>query len=192
MSEPSWEELQRLWTSLPPQAAPVAKELLHMRTMRMWMLVGAAGEVLTALAGFAAGIWFIARGGAFFALMGAATIAFTAVVSALSIWARMQRRARLDDAVAQAVADAVRSARTGVRMAAATIFGICAGMGFTAILALGRGLLARDVVNAGGYIAIGIVELWLMLWLLFAFLYYRKRSADLARLESIAASLADD
>ena len=31
-----------------------------------------------------------------------------------------------------------------------------------------------------------------MLWLLFAFLYYRKRSADLARLESIAASLADD
>ena len=192
MSEPSWEELQRLWTSLPPQAAPDAKELLHMRTMRMWMLVGAAGEVLTALAGFAAGIWFITRGGAFFALMGAATIAFTTVVSALSIWARMQPRARLDDAVAQAVADAVRSARTGVRMAAATIFGICAGMGFTAILALGRGLLARDVVNAGGYIAIGIVELWLMLWLLFAFLYYRKRSADLARLESIAASLEDD
>ena len=192
MSEPSWEELQRLWTSLPPEAAPVAKELRHMRTMRMWMLVGAAGEVLTALAGFAAGIWFIARGGAFFALMGAATIAFTTVVSALSIWARLQRRARLDDAVAQAAADAVRSARTGVRMAAATIFSICAGMGFTAILALGRGLLARDVVNAGGYIAIGIVELWLMLWLLFAFLYYRKRSADLARLESIAASLADD
>ena len=81
-----------------------------MRTMRMWMLVGAAAEVLTALAGFAAGIWFIARGGAFFALMGAATIAFTAVVSALSIWARMQPPARLDDAVAQAVADAVRSA----------------------------------------------------------------------------------
>ena len=90
MSEPSWEELQRLWTSLPPEAAPVAKELRHMRTMRVWMLVGAAVEVLTALAGFAAGIWFIARGGAFFALMGAATIAFTAVVSALSIWARMQ------------------------------------------------------------------------------------------------------
>ena len=78
------------------------------------------------------------------------------------------------------------------RMAAATIFGICAGMGFTATLALGRGLLARDVVNAGGYIAIGIVELWLMLWMLLAFPYYRKRSADLARLESIAASLADD
>jgi hypothetical protein len=61
-------------------------------------------------------------------------------------------------------------------------------MVFTAVMALARGLLTTDA-TLGGYVAIGVVQLMLAAWLVFAFVYYQRRSADVAKLDAIADSL---
>jgi hypothetical protein len=188
MNEERWDELQRLWTSMPAGASPVARELERMRKQRVWWLIGTVIEIAVATAGIAVGVWALTRGHLLGVSTGASTIVFTLVVSALSVRARKVPRARLEDPVAQAVADSVRYARRSVQLAAATIWAVGAGIGFAAAICIVRGLLGPDA-TAAGYIVIGIVNTALMLWLFLAFAYYRKRSTDLARLEAIANSL---
>jgi hypothetical protein len=188
MNDNEWNELQRLWKSLPPQAAPVAAELERLRRRRGWSTLGTAAEALIALAGLGMALWLLTQGGAFFVVAGAATIVFVAVVCALSAWARMAPRPNAADPVAQAVAAARRHALLGVRFAAATIWAIVAALVFSAVMAFGRGLLTTDAQLAG-FIALGAVQLMLAVWLACAFWYYGTRSAALAKLDAIAAEL---
>ena len=55
-------------------------------------------------------------------------------------------------------------------------------------MAFGRGLLTTEPKLAG-FVAMGAVQLMLATWLALAFRHYRKRSADLARLDALAAEL---
>ena len=188
MNDNEWNELQRLWTSLPPQAAPVTAELERLRRRRGWSAVGIGVETLLALAGLAVAIWLLTQGGAFFVVVGVATIVFVAAVCALSAWARMAPRPNAADPVARAVAVARRQALLGVRFAAATIWAIVAALVFSAVMAFGRGLLTTEAQLAG-FVALGAAQLVLAVWLACAFWYYGARSAALARLDAIAAEL---
>jgi hypothetical protein len=194
MKHHDWNELQKLWTSLPEHADPVGRELERIRKFRPWWIVSSVVEILIAAAGIAFGGWLLARGDALGLAVGAVTILYTVAVSWLSLRARRVARVRLDDPVTQAVADAVRNARLSVRLAAAMIFAMSCAMAFTAMIAITVGLLAPPpppppAAAGAGYVVIGAANLILAAWLLFAFLYYRRRSADLARLEAVAASL---
>ena len=194
MKHHDWNELQKLWTSLPEHAEPVGRELERIRKFRPWWIVSSVVEILIAAAGIAFGGWLLARGDALELAVGAATILYTVAICWLSLRARRVARVRLDDPVTQAVADAVRNARLSVRLAAATIFAMSCAMAFTAVIAITVGLLAPPpppppAAAGAGYVVIGAANLILAAWLLFAFLYYRRRSADLARLEAVAASL---
>jgi hypothetical protein len=188
MNDSEWIELQRLWKSSPPQAGPVIAELERLRRGRRWVVVGIVIEVIVALAGLSLAGWMLTRGGAFFAVTGIATCVFVAAACVLSLWARRAPRPKPEEAVGRAVAIARHHAFVGVRLAAATIWALVAGLVFAAVMALARGLLTTDA-TLGGYTALGAVQLMLAVWLAFAFHYYQTRSAALAKLDAIAADL---
>jgi hypothetical protein len=124
-------------------------------------------------------------------ITGAAAIAFTLGAAGLSYWARQVRAVPADDPVNQALALAIRRARIGVRLAVAMMWGVCGGLLFTALVTLVRayGPPASGEAIHSIAMVIGFTQLWLALCLAGAILYRRKREADLARLEALAASL---
>ncbi len=190
MNDREWNELQQLWKSGPAQAAPVATELERLGRGRRWAAVGIAVEALMAVAGFALSVWMVTRGGAFLVVAGVTAGLFTAATCALSVWARTVPRPNLDDPIGRAVAVARRSVFVSVRVAAATIWALVVGQVFAAVMAFARALLTTEA-NLAGYVAIGGVQLMLATWLAFAFRHYQKRSADLAKLDAIAAQLQE-
>jgi hypothetical protein len=193
MSDQDWRDLEKLWQALPAKAAPAADELRRLQKWRWASIALIAGEATLSLVGLAGSIWLLTRGDAFALVLGVATIGLLFVAAGLSIWARSIAPARLDDPVAQALALAVRRARVGVRLALATQWAVCGGMVFTAIATLTPGFigtLGHEDAYVGS-LAIGITQLWLALSLAGALIYHRKRAADLARLEALAASLSD-
>jgi hypothetical protein len=188
-----WNDLERLWQSLPPQAAPAADELrrLHRWRWASYALIG--GDILMTLIGSAVGVWLLTRANAFMVLLGVATIVIVIVSAALSWWARSITQVRVDDPVAQALAVAVRRARIGVRLAVATQWAICMGLLFTALVTFGRSFGTAHTVAATnmGFMAVALTQIWMAGALAATILYHRKRTADLARLEALQASLAD-
>lgn len=188
MNESEWNELQRLWNSSPERAEPVVVELERLRRRRRWLVAGVAVESGIALVGLAVGVALVANGGVFFVVSGVATCAFVALVCALSLWVWRLPQPRPEDAVEHAVAVARQHARVGVRHAASMIWATVAGIVFAAAMSLARGLFTTEA-SLGGYVAIGGVLLMLAAWLAFAFRYYQTRSAALARLDAIAASM---
>jgi hypothetical protein len=185
-----WNELERLWRSLPPKAAPAAEELQRLRRWRWGSLALIVGDGVMTIVGLIAGAWLLTRGGHFAVLLGMATIAMVVVAAGLSWWARSIHQVRLDDPVAQAVAVAVRRARIGVRLAVATQWAVCMGLAFTAFVTLVRALDARTDTGVG-FMAVAVTQIWMAVCLAGAILYHRKRTADLARLEALADSLKE-
>lgn len=189
MNESEWNDLQQMWRSAPQQAQPVKQELERFRRRRKWLPVDLIVQSLMTLVGLGMGIALIARGGTYFVLAGSATCMFVGTVCALSLWAWLTApQPRPEDAVSHAVAVACQHARVAVHQAAATIWALIAGLVFTAAMAFARGFFGAEA-TLGGYIVIGSVQLVLAAWFGLAFRYYRARSADLARLEAIAAAL---
>jgi len=188
-----WNDLEKLWQSLPPKAAPAAEELRRLHRWRWASHALLGGEILMTLIGLAAGIWLLTRTSTFNVVLGVVTIIIVIVAAGLSWWARSIERVRLDDPVAQAVAVAVRRARIGVRLAIATQWAICAGLLFTAIVTFGRSMIGVvDVHNAAvGFMAVAVTQVWMALALAGTIFYHHKRTADLARLEALAASLGE-
>ena len=188
-----WNDLERLWQSLPPKAAPAAEELRRLHRWRWASLALIAGDVVMTLIGLAAGIWLLTRSNAFTILLGVATIVMVVAAAGLSWWARRIHQVRLDDPVAQAVAVAVQRAQVGVRLAVATQWAICMGLLFTALVTFGRsyGSVADAATINMGFMAVALTQLWMAVALAGTILYHRKRTADLARLEALAASLKD-
>jgi hypothetical protein len=188
MNEREWAELQQLWKGAPAPAEPVAIELRRLSRWRRWFVLEIVIEAVIAVAGVVAGVLMIVRGGSFLVIGGVATLVLVAAVCALSAWARSAHEPRPDDPIHRAVSVARHHAYVRARLAAATIWGIAVGMVFAAVMALARGLLTENA-TLGGYVAIGAVQLILAAWLACAFLYYQRRSADLAKLDAIADSL---
>jgi hypothetical protein len=188
MNEREWADLQGSWQSAPQQAEPVVSELARLRRWRKWRIVAGSCEALIALAGLGVGIVLIAAGEPFHIVAGIATCVFVATVCALSLSVWLTPQPRPDDAVSHAVAVARHNARTGVRYAAAMVWGAVVGMLFTAAMALARAFLTTEA-TLDGYVAIGGVQLMLAAWLAIGFRHYQGRSRALARLDAIAAEL---
>jgi hypothetical protein len=182
-----WNDLERLWQSLPAHAAPAIEELKRQRRWRWFTSLTASTEIVTAAAAVAMAVFILVRGDPVSIVIGVATLIFVAVVSAVSIWARSLQPVHADDPVMRTVEKAVRHARVGVRFAFATLWSVCASLVFLAVMAL-----AFDFEDnrGSGYVAIGIALVWVAVWLGGAILYLRKRTADLAQLEALKASLA--
>ena len=188
MNESEWNDLQRVWKSSPQQAEPVTKELERFRRGRKWLPVNLVVQAIIALAGLGVGVGLVARGGTFHVVAGSATCAFVAIVCALTLWAWLTApQPRPEDAVRHAVAVARQHARVTVQQATAMIWALVAGLVFAAAMALARGFFGE--ATPGGYVVIGGIQLMLAAWFGVAFRYYRARSADLSRLEAIAAAL---
>lgn len=188
MNDVEWNELQRVWKSGPPPAAPVAAELERLGRGRRWAVAGIALEIAMALAGVAVGMALLTRAGAFHVVTGIATLMFVAVTCALSFWARRVPQSRADDPVSRALGAARRHAQVSVRLAAATIWALVGANVFSAAMLIARATLTADATLAG-YGAVGVIQLFIAAWLALAFRHYRKRSADLAKLEALAAEL---
>jgi hypothetical protein len=189
MNEREWHDIQRIWKSAPQQAEPITKELQRFQRRRKWLPFDLVVQAIIALVGFSVGVAMIARGGAFFVAAGSATCAFVTTVCALSLWAWLTAPlARPEDAVGHAVAVARQHARATVQQAAAMIWALIAGLVFAAAMAFARGFFGTEA-TLGGYVVIGGIQLMLAAWFGLAFRHYRARSADLARLEAIAAAL---
>lgn len=143
------------------------------------------------LIGLAAGVWLLSLQSTFAVLMGVATVVLVLIAAGLSWWARSIAQVRLDDPVAHAVALAVRRARIGVRLALATQWAVCFGLLFTALVTFGKsagGDIDSDSAHLG-FMAVALTQVWMAVCLAGTIVYQRKRSADLARLEALAASL---
>jgi hypothetical protein len=189
VNESEWSDLQRVWKSSPQHAAPVTRELERFRRHRKWLPLDLAVQSIITLVGLGIGVALIARGGMFFVVAGGATCTFVATVCALSLWTWVTvRQPRAEDAVGHAVAVARQHARVGVQQATAMIWALIAGLVFAAAMAFARGLFGAEA-TPGGYVVIGGIQLMLAAWFGLAFRHYRARSADLARLEAIAAAL---
>lgn len=192
MTTAEWNDLERLWQSLPAQAAPVVEELKRQQKWRWFSNVVVSSEIAIGVAGAAAGVWMLTRGDLPSVVIGVATLAFVAIVLAASIWARSIGRARAEDSVMLAVETAVRHARLGVRLAVATLWSVCASLVFLAVVAFVINVEADPGKQGSGYVAIGIALIWLAGWFGGTIFYLRKRTADLARLQALKASLAQE
>lgn len=189
MSGADWNELERAWQSLPAIAAPAVEELKRGRRWWWWSQVYLAGEIVTAIAGFAAAGWLLSRGGAYFAVMGLATVLFVAAASGASFWARSLAKVNFDDPVVQSVAAARRRVELGLRLARGTLWATCAALAYLAVFAAAINLFgdSRDLTR--GYVAIAVALGWVCVVLAGTLLYQTRRAADLERLKAIEASL---
>lgn len=189
MSGADWNELERAWQSLPAIAAPAVEELKRGRRWWWWSQVYLAGEIVTAIAGFAAAGWLLSRGGAYFVVMGLATVLFVAAASGASFWARSLAKVNFDDPVVQSVAAARRRVELGLRLARGTLWATCAALAYLAVFAAAINLFgdSRDLTR--GYVAIAVALGWVCVVLAGTLLYQTRRAADLERLKAIEASL---
>lgn len=194
MSGPDWNELERVWQSLPEDAAPVAVELKRMKQTRWLSIALMAGDAIMTLVGVAIGVWFILQGSAYLVVMGFAAVALALVAGGLSFWARQVAQVRADDPVQTAVALAIRRAQVGVRLAVAVMWSVVAGMLFVALAALMRatGGDVSPTVARTMLITIGLTLLWLVIALGVAMIYRDRRQADLTRLLAVKAGLQSE
>ena len=187
MSGTDWNELESLWSDLPEKAAPVVAELKRMRRWRWVSRAFVVGDVAMTLFGIGIGIWLIVRGDAFSLMFGSATIAFTGAAAGLSLWARWGGIQPAGAPVQDALNLAVSNARVGVRLAVATMWTVCLGLVFLAVLAAGRAWSRpADVWDSQGLlIAVGASLVWLAGVLAGAIIYYGQRRDTLAKLERL-------
>lgn len=192
MSGTDWQELERAWQSLPAAVTPAIEELKQGRRWQWWSYVYLASEFIVGLAGFAAGLWLLMRGDVFSIVIGVGTLAFTAVVSAVSIWSRSLSDVRHDDPVMQTVGAAIRRVEVGLRMARAYLWSICAALGYLAGLALVISFYGTAKHQEHGYIAMAVSLTWLCVVLVGTLIYQQRRSGDLARLKAIESALRQE
>ncbi|MDZ4870517.1 MAG: hypothetical protein SGI91_24590 [Alphaproteobacteria bacterium] len=182
-----WDDLERVWRSLPAKAAPAADELRRLARWRWLSTLVVWSEVATAIAGAAVGVWLLVQDDF---VLGVATLAFVAAVSWSSWWARSLAPAKADDPVMLAVELAVRRARIGTRLAFAILWSVAASLVFVAVFVL---LMDHAVPLGRSSLAIlGVVLIWLAVWTGGTLFYLLRRIRDLARLEALKASLVQE
>jgi hypothetical protein len=191
MSGTDWNELEALWRDLPEKAAPAVAELERMRRWRWVTRAFVVGDVVMTLAGLAIGVWLIGRGDAFSVLFGVATLFFTFAAAALSYWARFGKAPGVNAPVQAALDLAVKNALTGVRLAVASLWTVCIGLLFLAIVAFGRawGDPPEGPAVQGLLLAVGAALVWLAFVLAVTIVYFGQRRATLAKLEKLRDDL---
>jgi hypothetical protein len=191
MSEPGFEELQRLWQSPPPAIAPAQKIILSQRRRRWLSRLYLGSEVVVTLVGIPLAIWIALQPRNL--LMGLGLLAVILFAAGASAWARSVRIARVEDPLLASIDQGVRRARIGVRLAYAGLWGLIGGMVFIGALALlWRSTPDLSVASARRMItALGILSLWLAFWLAATIPYLAHRSRELEQMKRARDALKE-
>jgi hypothetical protein len=187
MSGADWKELEMVWRGLPERAAPAVAELKRMRRWRWVSRVFVVGDVIMTLVGIGIGIWLIGHGDAFSITFGAATLIFTSAAAALSFWARWGKMQGAHASVQEALDLAVANALIGVKLSVASMWTVCLGLLFLAILAFGRvwGDPPDGPKVQALLLGVGVAQVWLALVLGVTIVYHGQRRTTLAKLEQL-------
>lgn len=194
MSEKDWADLERAWKTIPVEGAQALGVIKAQRRRDGLRRLYDITEIVIAVIAVPFSIWLMTIDRPLMLETGILCLVFTVAICGLSIWARAVPKPRADDAVATALAVAVRRARVGVRMGLATIWGVCVGLLLYSLYAFYLTLtpgIPNVPARAFG-IVFGIENAWLAFVLAIALLYHRSRARELARLEALEAALRQD
>ena len=122
MSTNDWTELERLWQSDVPAAAP-ALEVIAWQQKRAWAWrLTWISEVLVTVLGVAASIWAMMSSKPYALTIGLGTLALTVFAAGASVWARSLRHAPAEASVVASLDAALHRARVSVRWGLASFW----------------------------------------------------------------------
>src|SRR5690242_15932195 len=122
MSTNDWTELERLWQSDVPAAAP-ALEVIAWQQKRAWAWrLTWISEVLVTVLGVAASIWAMMSSKPYALTIGLGTLALTVFAAGASVWARSLRHAPVEASVVASLDAALHRARVSVRWGLASFW----------------------------------------------------------------------
>ena len=192
MSEPGFEELQRLWQSPSPALAPAQKIILRQRRRRWLSHVYLGLEIVVTILAIPFSIWVAFQPQNL--VLGLGLLFFTLFCAGASLWARSVRIAPVEDPLLASVDAGVRRARIGVRLAYATLWALLASMILIALL--GFVVWSKpDLPDASARkmvltFAFGVI--WVALWLAGIIVYLWARSRELTQMLLVREALRND
>lgn len=189
MSEPSFEELQRLWQTPPAVIAPAQKIILRQRRRRWLSRLYLAFEVVCTVVAVPFSIWIALQPKSL--VLGLGMLVFTLLAAAASLWARSVRVSRTEDALFASLDEGVRRARIGVRLAYASLWGAVGAMAFIAMIAFlwqAKPDLALPAARRM-ILALGIWFVWIGMLSAGMIVYLAARTRELAQLELVREAL---
>jgi hypothetical protein len=193
MSTPEWEDLQRLWQSGMPAAAPALEVIAKQQRRRWaWQLV-LASEILITIAGTAMGFWALTWDVPMALFLGVGTLAFTWFAAGASWWARSPRRRAPEHSVLGALDDALHRARVSVRWGLASFWIMVA---FLLLVAAWAFYIAvpEEIPPAAARKMLVVIGVWCVYGAVgqaVAVIYYLRRARELTRLEELERGLRE-
>jgi hypothetical protein len=189
MSEPGFEELQRLWQAPSPALVPAQKIILRQRRRR-WLSRAYLGlEIFLTVAGIPLMIWVALQPRQLW--FGLGMVAIIVVAAGFSLWARSLPKAREEDPLLASMEQGVRRARIGVRLGYASLWGIIAAM--VVVGAFAFFWLSLPEISHGHarriILAFGLWSVFFALYLAATLLYLVARSRELAQMEAARTAL---
>ena len=192
MSEPGFEELQRLWQSPSPALAPAQKIILRQHRRRWLSHVYLGLEIAVTIVAVPFSIWVAFQPQNL--ALGLGLLFFTLICGVASLWARSVRSAPVEDPLLASVDEAVRRARISVRLAYATLWLFIATM--VVVAALGLALWTKPDLAAAVarrvIMAYTIWFIWIALSLAGVLLYLWARSRELTQMLLVRDALRGD
>jgi hypothetical protein len=192
MSEPGFEELQRIWQSPSPALVPAQKIILRQRRRR-WLSLSYLGlEIVLTIVAIPFSIWVAFQPQNL--LLGLGLLVFTLFCAGASLWARSVRVAPAEDALLASVDAGIRRARIGVRLAYSTLWALLAAMIVIAILGV-MWWSSPDLPDTFPRRAILVFAIWfgwIALWLGGTLLYLWARSRELTQMLHVREALRND
>jgi hypothetical protein len=189
MSEPGFEELQRLWQAPSPVLAPARKIILRQRRRRWLSRLYLGLEIVLTIVGIPLMIWVALQPRQLW--FGLGMLVTILIAAGVSLWARSLPKAREDDPLLASMEQGVRRARIGVRLGYASLWGIVAGMivvgAFAFFWPSGPELSvpqARRMI-----VAFGLCSIFFALFAAGTLVYLVARSRELAQMEAARSAL---
>jgi len=193
MDTPDWRELERLWQSDVPAAAP-ALEVIAKQRRRVWAWrLTWISEVVFTIMGVAVSVWIMVMSAPFGMITGAGALALTLFAAGASLWARRLPRASAEQSVLASLEAALHRARVSVRWGLASFWVMVAFLLYVAMMAF---VWASSDASPPGaerrmLVSVGVWAIWGAFWQAFAVVYYQRRLHELARLEDLKHALDD-
>jgi hypothetical protein len=183
MSEPGFEELQRLWQMPTAATEPAYQIILRQRQRRWWSRLYLLSEIVAALGGIPVAIWLALQPKSL--LPGIGLLFVVLFATGASLWARSVRKARIEDPLLASLDEGVRRARVSVRLAYSGLWGLVVSMLFVAAIGY-IWMSASDFSLSTARRVIVAMIVWCVsfgLWLGVTIPYLAYRSRELAQLE---------
>jgi hypothetical protein len=191
MKTPDWSELERLWQSDVPAAAP-ALEVIAKQQRRTWAWrLTWISEVVLTIFGVAVAVWIMTESAPFGVITGAGALALTLFAAGASLWARWLPRASAEQSVLASLDAALHRARVSVRWGLASFWIMVVFLLYVAMMAF---VWAGGGANLPGaerrlLVVVGVWAVWGAVCQAFAVVYYQRRIRELAQLEELKRAL---